>query len=143
MALDDWPYVATSFRRLELETGLLVWPFFLLMVFMLSFVTVNLVVATITYSYMANRKEERLKRGLAEAHQVLFAVLAGGKAGAGGTLGLMGHGSHSPISRADSAPLQRQDDRGDTNADSWVYYRWLDVFLPTAVCVAESDEFVS
>eukprot|EP01050_Picozoa_sp_SAG11_P014656 SAG11_NODE_1827_length_4202_cov_2.276627_2_plen_1152_part_01 len=77
MALDEWPMVATAFRRSSLTTSLLVWPFFAAIVFMLSLVTVNLFLATITFAYMAIRRDTNLEHGLIKAHQLLISVLAG------------------------------------------------------------------
>jgi voltage-dependent calcium channel L type alpha-1D len=77
MALDDWPLVATVFRRLDLSTSVLVWPYFVIVVSMLSFVTVNLLIATVTFSYMAIRQQEHLEVGMLKAHGLLLAALAG------------------------------------------------------------------
>ena len=76
-SLDEWATIAEPILRSDASTDWMVWWFFAAIVVTLNIVGVNLLLAAVTFSYMAIRKEKNAQREIQAAYATLIRALMG------------------------------------------------------------------
>jgi hypothetical protein len=74
-ALDEWMHISHPLMVSNASTAWFVWPFFVLGVIFMGLLSVNLFLASITFSYLELKQNQRQEEAIEDAHRILVAIL--------------------------------------------------------------------